>query len=65
MCKYKTLGYTGLFSLHIERPSYFQNTVFHLRGYVVVEVVVVVVVVVVVEVGLEVGVEVVVVVVVW
>ena len=22
MCKYKTLGYTGLFSLHIERPSY-------------------------------------------
>ena len=23
MCKYKTLGYTGLFSLHIERPSYF------------------------------------------
>ena len=22
-CKYKTLGYTWLFSLHIERPSYF------------------------------------------
>ena len=22
MCKYKTLGYTGLFSLHIEPPSY-------------------------------------------
>ena len=22
VCKYKTLGYTGLFSLHIERPSY-------------------------------------------
>ena len=22
MCKYKTLVYTGLFSLHIERPSY-------------------------------------------
>ena len=21
VCKYKTLGYTGLFSLHIERPS--------------------------------------------
>ena len=21
-CKYKTLGFTGLFSLHIERPSY-------------------------------------------
>ena len=27
-CKYKTLGYNGLFSLHIERPSYneFTNT---------------------------------------
>ena len=22
VCKYNTLGYTGLFSLHIERPSY-------------------------------------------
>ena len=22
MCEYKILGYTGLFSLHIERPSY-------------------------------------------
>ena len=22
MCKYKTLGYTWLFSLHIERPAY-------------------------------------------
>ena len=22
MCKYKTSGYSGLFSLHIERPSY-------------------------------------------
>ena len=22
VCKYKSLGYTGLFSLHIERPSY-------------------------------------------
>ena len=22
MCKYKTLGYTGLFPFHIERPSY-------------------------------------------
>ena len=22
VCKYKTLGYTGLFSLYIERPSY-------------------------------------------
>ena len=22
VCKYKTLGYTGLFSLHIEPPSY-------------------------------------------
>ena len=38
MCKYKTLGYTGLFSLHIERPSYFislcniQN--YHPRGAV-------------------------------
>ena len=21
VCKYKTLGYTGMFSLHIERPS--------------------------------------------
>ena len=25
MCKYKTLGYTGLFSLHIERPSYHEK----------------------------------------
>ena len=25
MCKYKTLGYTGLFSLHIERPSYVKS----------------------------------------
>ena len=25
VCKYKTLGYTGLFSLHIERPSYHQR----------------------------------------
>ena len=26
VCKYKTFGYTGLFSLHIERPSYIANT---------------------------------------
>ena len=26
MCKYKTLGDTGLFSLHIERPSYVGQT---------------------------------------
>ena len=25
MCKYKTLGYTGLFSLHLERPSYIDD----------------------------------------
>ena len=23
VCKYRTFGYTGLFSLHIERPSYY------------------------------------------
>ena len=28
VCKYKTLGYTGLFSLHIERPS--NSTAFQL-----------------------------------
>ena len=27
MCKYKTLGYTELFSLHIEHPSYQVNIV--------------------------------------
>ena len=26
MYKYKTLGYTGLFSLHVERPSYIYRT---------------------------------------
>ena len=30
MCKYKTLGYTGLFSLHIEPPSYIDHFVYHL-----------------------------------
>ena len=32
VCKYKTLGNTGLFSLHIERPSYegdFQDIIFN------------------------------------
>ena len=27
VCKYKTLGYTGLFSLHIEPSSYINNNI--------------------------------------
>ena len=33
MCKYKTLGYTGLLSLHIERPSYFSIFWFLLQPF--------------------------------